>query len=559
MHDFITRIGGIFKKPITYVLLFNTVLFCIGITWGLPNVETWMADSLAPFHPLIGLSKGFSFGYFNKYPIIHQLILAILNIPVVIAAIIESNPLEGLQLFKFLVLMRSADYATALILIDNMVSVVMGVLTVYFVYLSGRELFNERTGLFAAAVASFNAVLNFYSHTAKVEVPYVFWAIVSLYFLIKVVRYDQTRDYIACAVFACFSFGTKDQGYAIFVLPFILYLVVYQAVYREPGVSLVRVIFRKRLLLFVAAFIIAAVLAQNLWNIQGFMERYRLLTGDAGQRAIGYSYAPAGIIALLYDSTVAMIRHAMGLPIFLLCVLGIALVCYEHRRDRKKLFFSLFMIFPALSYYLFFIQFIRQSEVRYSLPQSIFISVYGGFAVCFLYEKLKGNYRKALSVALVLIGLYSFYKTFSINANMLFDVRYSAEEWMRAHVPKGSTIEYYAYLHYLPRFPEGTSSYRIKKGALDIESRKPGFLVLSSHYYPRFLIEVHSSGGRIRTIRNIRERGSEFAVFFERLFANELNYRLVHRAERRIPFFETIDSPRISPQHILIFERVKTK
>lgn len=559
MNDLSNRAEGVFKKPITYVLLFNAALFCTGITWGLPNVESWMADSLAPFHPLIGLSKGFSFGYFNKYPIIHQLILAILNIPVVIAAIIESNPLEGLQLFRFLVLMRSADYATALILIDNMVSVAMGVLTVYFVYLSGRELFNERAGLFAAAVASFNAVLNFYAHTAKVEVPYVFWAIVSLYFLIKVVKYDRTRDYVACAVYACFSFGTKDQGYAIFILPFILYLVVYQAVFRDEGLSPVKVIFRKRLWIFLAAFIVAAAFAQNAWNVQGLMERYRLLTGDAGQRAIAYSYAPAGIVALLYDSIAAMIRHAMGLPAFLLCVLGIALVCWEYRRDRKRLFFSLFMLFPALSYYLFFMQIIRQSEVRYSLPQSLSISVYGGFAIFYLYEKARGNYRKALTAALVLIGLYSFYMSFSVNANMLFDVRYAAEDWMRVNIPKGSSIEYYAYLHYLPRFPEGTSSYRIKKGALDIESRKPDYLVLSSHYYPRFLIEVQSSGGRIRTIRNIRERGSEFAVFFERLLAGSLNYRLVHRAERRIPFFKTIDSPRISPQHILIFERVKVK
>ena len=119
-------------RPIIPVLLFAAVLFTVGITWGLPHVESWMSDDLAPFHPLIGLSKGFSFGYFNKYPLVHQVILALVNIPLVVYAVASHAAADGFRLYEFLVYVRSADFASGLMLIDRLVSVVMGVGIVLF-------------------------------------------------------------------------------------------------------------------------------------------------------------------------------------------------------------------------------------------------------------------------------------------------------------------------------------------------------------------------------------------------------------------------------------------
>ena len=94
-------------KWLLLILFISFIIFITGIEWGLPNSESWCPDSLAPFHPLLGLSRFFSFGYFNKYPQVHQTILAVLNLPVVITAIINSNPFNNFNILKFLMIIRS--------------------------------------------------------------------------------------------------------------------------------------------------------------------------------------------------------------------------------------------------------------------------------------------------------------------------------------------------------------------------------------------------------------------------------------------------------------------
>ncbi len=551
------KFSGIINKPITYILLFTAVLFTIGITWGLPNVESWMSDSLAPYHPLLGLSKGFSFGYVNKYPLVHQIILAILNLPVVITAIIASKPLEGLQFFKFLVLLRSPSYATALMLIDNAVSIVMGVLIVYLMYLSVRKIYNERAALYSALILSFNVVLNFYSHTAKVDVPYVFWAMASLYFLIRIVKYDAARDYIYCAVFCCLSFGTKDQGYAIFILPFIIFLVLYQIYFRERQGNLVSIMLRRNMWIFAAAFIAGIIVVENLlFNYDGFLKRYALLTGDAGQRSIGYSLGVLGIVRLFADTALNIMLNVMGIPFFILSIVGVLMVIFLNKNDKRAMLLRLFFLFPLVSYYLFFVQMVRQSEVRFLLPLGIFFSAFGGYALDYIHEKYGTLHRKAFLTALALICVLAFYKTFSVNVNMLYDVRYVVEDWMDKNIPPGSKIEYYDYLHYLPRFPENVFAYRIKKGFFDIESRKPDFIIESVRVKPPDP-DKKPGWGRIVSMRKQRKKNSEAEQFRTSLLSDKLNYRLYKEFRRRIPLFETINNPKISPIKIKLYKRIQ--
>ena len=137
-------------RPVRLVLFFSLVLFATGITWGLPNTVSWMADDLAPFHPVVGLGQAFSFGYYNKYPLVHQVILAVLNLPAILWAIFSHVTRDGFQLFQFLAYGRSAEFATVLTLIDRAVSVLMGAGIVYFIYRGAAELFGGKAGLWAA-------------------------------------------------------------------------------------------------------------------------------------------------------------------------------------------------------------------------------------------------------------------------------------------------------------------------------------------------------------------------------------------------------------------------
>ena len=550
------------QKPISWIILFNAIIFLIGINWGLPSSEDWHSDSLAPYYPLLGLSQGFSFGYLNKYPLVHQVILAVLNLPVAIVAFINSNPMEGLSLSKFLMLIRSPEYASVLTFTDRLVSAAMGLGIIYWMYRSVKELFNERTALITAFLLSFDAVLNFYSHMAKVEVPYIFWGVLGMYMLIRVIKYEQLKDYIYLALFSCLSYGTKDQGYALFVLPFIFYLAIYKVMYRDVAVSIGKTIFRKNFLWFCLAFIVITLVTQNVFfNLEGFIYRFEILTGWNGQRSMAYTLAPAGIWALFVDCIRSIIDDAIGLPLFLLYAAGVILFVIHRFSDRKDFIEKSIFLIGALSTYLFFVQVSRQDAVRFLLPITIFLTVYGAYLLNFLYEKLSGKLRIFAYAVCSLIFLYSFYLTFSVNMNFLNDLRYETEEWMADNIHAGSTIEYYAYLHYLPRFQKGISSYRITNDALSIEKRKPNYIVLTSHYYTRFLpegVEHEVVDGRItNTAKAIYTRTSnDMPLFLKELFTGNLNYTQIAKFQEPDTWYRKVTHARISPNHIIIYKRI---
>jgi hypothetical protein len=541
------------------MLVFSLVIFSIGIDWGLPGIETWCPDSLAPYHPLLGLSKLFSFGYFNKYPLVHQVILAVVNIPVLAAAAIKSVSADGLDVFRFFSLIRSENYATALILIDRSVSVLMGVGVVYLVYRCCLELFDEGTALFAALFVSLNAALNYHAHVAKVDVPYVFWGMAGIYYLIRIMKYDRRLDYILCAAMICLSFGTKDQGYAIFVIPVIIYLLVWQKRFIYPAVSYRDFLLKKNPAFFFTAFAISAVLVENVFfNFGGLIKRFTHLTGIGTLASINYSMDFHGIVSLLYMTAQITAENAMGVPFFIMSISGAAVLGYRGRKDFRELSLQLIFLVAVISYYVFFIQIARQNAYRFTLPISVFLSVYGGYAFNVLHKKLYGSRALVFYFIVVLCGIASVYTTVSINYNLITDVRYRAEKWMSDNIQPGSRIEYYSYLHYLPRFPESARSYRIKEDIAAVETRKPDYIVLSSSYDYRFIGNPKLKLPKgFKVPEGILRLQKEYGKFYSDLFGYRLNYRIEAMFTHDPWIFKEFILYRLVPHRIIVFRSVK--
>ena len=549
------------EKPVLIVLLFNAALYLTGITWGLPNNATWLSDSLAPYHPLVGLSQGFSFGYYHKYPMVHQLILALLNIPVVIAMFMGASTPRGMSLERLLDVAQSPEYVTWLILIDRLVTVIMALVMIYFIYRAARELFSERAAVFAALVASFNTAINFYSHVAKVEVPFLCWTMIAFYYLIRVVKYNVRGDYVRLAIFTCLAFGTKDQAYAAFVLPFILFILVFPVIYREKGENPFRALFTRNFIAFAATFVGGFIIVENLiLNFSGFLKRLDFLLGEGGTRSISYTLSPDGIYALFADSIRSMADDTMGWPLLFLCGLGILLAIIRYRKNTRDLLLSMVFFIASVSFYLFFVQIIRQSNVRFVMPISLFLTIYGGYAIDRVIVHSKGLFRAAFVVLVTASILYGFYLTIHVNANLLYDTRYRAEDWMQKNMEEEATIEYYAYEHYLPRFPGHTFSYRVKKGVLTIRERMPDYIVITSHYYGRYQGKISDEVIKGRIVTNEKGKkfkSTDFPLFLNRLFNNRLPYRQVARFDYHIPGFKRITFSRLSPDHIIIYRKTE--
>ena len=146
---------------------------------------------------------------------------------------------------------------------------------------------------------------------------------------------------------------------------------------------------------------------------------------------------------------------------------------------------------------------------------------------------------------------------FIFNINLLFDVRYKTEKWIKKNIPEGSKIEIYSGYEYLPRFPENVKEYTvtIDDDILSIEQRNPDFLILTSKYYPRFLYDIDqkSINGRLSvTDKKLNFSRTDFNAFFKLLFQNKLNYILLKRFDYDIKFFKHNG---LTPDHILIYKR----
>ncbi len=547
-------------NPVIPVLLLAAVLYLTGINWGLPGKESWYSDSLAPFHPLLGLTRLFSFGYLHKYPLVHQFLLAIINIPVVIVALFASDPSNGMSIFKLVNTLQQTSFSTALIFADRLVSVAMGVGTVYYIYLITKELFSRRAAVFAALVLVCNGVFCLNAHLAKVEVPYLFWGAIAIYYLLLAVKNENKDAYIKTAIFATLSFGSKDQGYALFILPFLWYLIVEPLIRNKEKISPAKVLLRKNMLFFSAFFIGGTVITQNMiLNWSGFVYRFKILTGWNSERSKAYTATIAGQIALLQDIIKALPNNQQfPLPLFVLSLAGIIIVICKYRHDRRRLSLGLLPLLVALSFYIFFIALIKQTNLRHLIPLTMMLGIYSGMAIDVALNKAKGFASVALKIALTAVFIYSFYFSLSVSLNLTNDLRYSAEKWMKKTIAPGSVIEYYSYLHYLPRFPEGTVSYRVTARPFDLEKRNPDYIVLTSHYYPRFIrkLEYGEEDGRVKSTKKQQSFAeSDMSQYMPKLLNGETDYELIKKFTREKTWFKQITHAHISPKHLLIFAR----
>ena len=392
----------------------------------------------------------------------------------------------------------------------------------------------------------------------------MFWAVLGLYSLVKVVKYDRRADYIYTALFACLSFGTKDQGYAIFVIPFVVYLALLPVLSRKAGETAGFVLFRKNILVFALCHgPVHAPRGKCVSELRRSRGPFSVSHRGRGKRSIGYAFDVTGMAALLYDVAHKMAFEAMGMPAFVLAVLGIGLAAYDFRSDRRLLALAQVYCLAAL----FLSSLLRAAHttelgaVRFPperLPRGI-----RGLCRVPVFRTAGENRQRRMAGGVLLCAVlaFSLYNTLSVNMNMLCDARYAAERWMEKNVPSNATIEYYTYLHYLPRFPSRALPYRVKEDIADIERRRPDFVVLNSTMIAKYDARKTAPGaarpGRVASLRQIRRGRSEFPEFLNRLLGDELNYRKAFQSDLRVPFFRNMRALNISSEYIVIYRRVR--
>jgi len=187
------------------------ILYGLGIFWGLPSALSAASDSTAPLGPLSFVADYRDPNKSYIYPAVHQLLL------VSVYAVI----LVGCKLFGYLGSLSSSwpygfsDPTTvfsAFILGSNLVSLVMGI----FMLLLLKRIRPTKSyvPLVPMLLIGTSGVFAYYARVANLDVPYLFWWMLSFVFLWRFLFSGEPRRkfLMLSATAAALAIGTKDQS-----------------------------------------------------------------------------------------------------------------------------------------------------------------------------------------------------------------------------------------------------------------------------------------------------------------------------------------------------------
>lgn len=471
------------------------LLHAPGLGWGLPSQYGWAPDELVPEVILEGLAQGFGGGWTSKYPPFHQMLLGLLYLPVLRAhALGASSPIPGEVYHTLFVLGRG-------------LSLLMAAGSVALVYVCGRRLLDERGACFAALLTATLLPFGYYAKLANLDVPYLFWALVSLALALRALERPGAFDLAACAVAAVLAVATKDQAYGLYVLA-LPWLLVARA--RRGTLTP-----RQALVVVLSGAAVFALAFNLLFNWSGFVAHVRLIIGPASADFQLFPATAAGQWALARQAAVNL-AFVLGLPALAVTLLGVgsalagAVSTRGAGRPERRL---VALLVPAVSYYAAFVAVVLYSYDRFLLPVALLLTLFGGRVLSEATAWPGWQGRLGRLVTLVVLG-YGAARCVSLDAMMLNDARYAAERYLRAEVVAGESVGGVGALPHLPRL-DGLSWSVMPPSINTLAGTRPDWLV------------VNADLGRRAPEGSGKER------FYERLRRGELGYRPVYSARWR--------------------------
>jgi hypothetical protein len=552
------------RSPLFWILLAAAGLRLAGLFWGLPAADGWDDDGFAPRNFLTALALTWKPGAYFTYPPLHALLIAIPALPVAGWALAHA---PSLTQHDVIATITQPAYMTYFAVLGRLVNLAMSLGIIWSVCEMARQVASARAGLLAAIACALNFGLTYYGQVSNLDIPYLFWGCLALLWCMRAVVEQQVRRFWPAALFAAAAIATKDQAYALFLPSLPVFLLLWfaadpwpRAHGRQVGLA---VIPASALSLFLLLLVDGAIT-----NPSGFMRRLAFLAGPASQDYAEYVHGPSGWLALLGDMGAYFMR-GYGVAAATLVLLGIGVHVLRSRGGVRIA--GLLPLLAVISFTVCFNFAALRSDDRFLLPQAVLSCVYIGIAAEVLAFSASTWMRLAGRAVLLLVALAALHQAVAITAALLFDPRYDAERWMKAHVGPGYLIETYGQNCFLPRFPRGARVVRVGQGDLNIRNPLPGVTELREAFtaprHPRFIVlslawarrylepPVPPGGGHVYSrLQQADFTNNDARLFFQSLLNGTQGYRLAHAAHPAslwpiVHIHDSLDEP------VWIFER----
>jgi len=307
------------------------------------------------------------------------------------------------------------------------------VLLVLFVYLLGKEMYNEKIGLIAAFLTSVSWTLLFWTARIQPDFFSLCFSVLSFLFIWKYWKSPKTKLAVWSGIFACLGFQFKVSGLLVPLIIAVFILV-------RDRISAFK---NKDYYLFALSFILTLV-PYMIWS--------KITFGTATAFRGGYSNALVNASPFAWGSIKYFYLLTDNLSIFLFilgAIIALKFILYLDVliKDKSKCFdaglFSIISIIIVWAFYIFYIRAIEDRWVFLGLP---FIFLLIGSALVSLKDFIK-RYNKGIAIALVIILVVISGYFQLTHANQLIDNKKDsyvqikdAALWMKGQSVRGDRI-----------------------------------------------------------------------------------------------------------------------
>lgn len=465
------------------MVLLGCAMYLPAINWGLPATVSWSQDTIATPRRM-GAVQTWPEHWRGRYPPLHFLLLKAAFAPVYRhwqqTGACTVDPATG----QIALTPPYAPKVGHLLLIARLISVAMAIGAGLGIAAATRRLAKDDTAAVLAGVTlMIGAAFTYFAHLGNVDVPSMFWFAWSVYFFVRLLTSRHWSDALLLGLLGALATATKDSVGGVYpgmALVLIVNEVRLERAARPLALAVARAVLQPRWLLGLIAFALPYLyLVGALHNFEAWQTRmaYWLDPPEASRHAQQLRYPNQ---ALLLLATLRYGAGAVGWP--MLCAMGAAtLYCI-----RRHGWIAFVVLVPAISYYLVVLAPIHFVYSRFLFPLLALLGIAVGAAAADLAKRTHWPAQLRFGIPSLVLAMSVGY-AMAINAEMLTDSRYDAENWIRANVEPPSSFGAFSDPQYLPRVHEmGYATFVVSMERASFERPQPQYLILSSYNYEDF-------------------------------------------------------------------------
>jgi 4-amino-4-deoxy-L-arabinose transferase-like glycosyltransferase len=396
---------------LSVILLLGLWLRLWGLDFGLPNIYC-RPDETILVHRALAIASGGLNPHFFNYPSFQFYLLAIVYGIYFVVGYIGgqfSNVSEFEQLYFF--------DPSSFFLYGRLLTAFMGTASIAVVYFIGRELQNPRTGLLAAFFVAFSFLHVRDSHFLTVDVPALFYGLLSILFALRFFRIRSWRGLVTGGIFLGLAVSTKYN------LGLFAPVVVWSLFASTPAEK------RFKYVLLLSGVVVAAFLCASPYIVLDFATFWRDLSFERTHFAHGHGLDLGW--GWLYHARFSL-PLGLGWPLFILSIVGLVDWAWRGTHTGRALLVG-FLCYYGVS------GSGKLVFMRYALPLIPLLCL----AAAALLEQLGRRFLPrgtvwAVAVIVVASTAYASWQHSGLLAQT--DTRVLAAKWIEEHVETGASV-----------------------------------------------------------------------------------------------------------------------